>query len=177
MWMSEVNINYKRMFEAFPAEWIMDYLRGKIKSKTPSSEDYSSESWRNKSILRRRDDIYNTAYSRINSSTSRTTGILSSRYRSPLASYGNDSPYSARKYSSSFSPSPLNSPALVRTRKSSAYEGLAKHDINNDESARQDDKHEKSAEQEQINYKELYEKEKKEKEVCIQISTLMSVNK
>ena len=145
----------------------MDYLRGKIKSRTPSSEDYTSDSWRNRSILRRRDDIYNTAYSRLNSSSlTRTTGLYSSRYKSPLAS---------RKYSagSSYSPSPLNSPSLVRARKSSVYDSLAKYDsgqtdIINDTARPEDDTNQdKKQEEEQINYKELYEKEKQEKEVRV----------
>ena len=145
----------------------MDYLRGKIKSGTPSlgSEDYSSDNWRTRSALRRRDDIYTSTYSRP-SSSSRSNGIFSSRYKSPLTnSYGSDS--LAKKYSS-YSPSPLQSPKIVRTRKLSVLENLRNSEsddrIQSDQTnsckelIRKDD-------DDQINYKELYEKEKKEKEV------------
>ena len=44
----------------------MEYLRGKIKARTPAlAEDLSSESWRARSSVRRRDEIYSAAYSRL----------------------------------------------------------------------------------------------------------------
>ena len=44
----------------------MEYLRGKIKARTPAlAEDLSSESWRARSSVRRRDEIFSAAYSRV----------------------------------------------------------------------------------------------------------------
>ena len=70
-----------------------------------------------------------------------------------------------KKYSS---PSPLQSPKIVRTRKLSVLENLRNNEI--DEKVQSDQRNSCNVvankyKDDQINYKELYEKEKKEKEV------------
>ena len=133
----------------------MDFLRGKLKSQTPSL--VSDDTWRTRSTARRRDDIFTSSYSRFRSS--------GSGYKSSLpSSYG--------KYSS-YSPSPLNSPSLVRTRKLSITNNTA--DVRNTknrfqsshESSLSKDETDKNIDKngESVSYKELYEEEKKEKEV------------
>ena len=107
-----------------------------------------------------------STYSRPRSS-SRSNGIFSSRYKSPLtSSYGSDS--LAKKYSS-YSPSPLQSPTIVRTRKLSVLENLRNSEsddrIKSDQTNSCKELISKDDEDAKINYKELYEKEKKEKEV------------
>jgi len=148
----------------------MEYLRGKIKSRTPSigTDDYNQDSWRTRSVLRRRDDIYNSAYSRP-SSSSRSNAVFSSRYKSPMTnSYGSDS--LTKKYSS-YSPSPLQSPKIVRTRKLSILDNIRNSEIDErkqseKESPCKEKGNNDEDEDDQVNYKELYEKEKKEKEIC-----------
>lgn len=153
----------------------MDFLRGKLKSQTPScsSSLLSDEGWRSRSAARRRDDIFTSTYSRL--SSVRSSGLNSYGYKSSRTpSYG--------KYSSC-TPSPLNSPSLVRTRKlsitnnrtaaaddvrntknrfQSSPESASSEVLSKDDSERKDDNNEES-----VNYKELYEEEKKEKEVHI----------
>ena len=151
----------------------MDFLRGKLKSQTPSSL-LSDESWRSRSAARRRDEIFTSAYSRL--SSVRCSGLTSYGYKSSITpSYG--------KYSSC-SPSPLNSPSLVRTRKlsitnnrtapaapgddvrntknrfQSSPESSRSEVLSKDDSEQKDENNDES-----VNYKELYEEEKKEKEV------------
>ena len=135
----------------------MDFLRGKLKSQTPSL--VSDDTWRTRSTARRRDDIFTSSYSRLRSS--------GSGYKSSLpSSYG--------KYSS-YSPSPLNSPSLVRTRKLSITNNNTADDVRNTKNRLQSS-HESSLSKDDtdrniennaqsVNYKELYEEEKKEKEV------------
>ena len=145
----------------------MEYLRGKIKSRTPSigTDDYNQDSWRTRSVLRRRDDIYNSAYSRP-SSSSRSNAVFSSKYKSPITnSYGSDS--LTKKYSS-YSPSPLQSPKIVRTRKLSILDNIRNSEIDERKQSEKESPYKEKGnndEDDQVNYKELYEKEKKEKEV------------
>ena len=147
----------------------MDFLRGKLKSQTPSSL-LSDESWRSRSAARRRDEIFTSAYSRL--SSVRSSGLTSYGYKSSITpSYG--------KYSSC-TPSPLNSPSLVRTRKLSINNRTGPTDdvrntknrfqsspepsrsevLSKDDSEQKDENND-----DPVNYKELYEEEKKEKEV------------
>ena len=146
----------------------MDFLRGKLKSQTPSL--LSDDSWRSRSAVRRRDDIFTSSYSRLGSS--RSSALNSYGYKSSITSYG--------KYSSC-TPSPLNSPSLVRTRKLSITNNKAApaDDVRNTknrfqsspESSRSEvlskDDSEKTDENNEVSvdYKELYEEEKREKEV------------
>ena len=148
----------------------MDFLRGKLKSQTPSL--LSDDSWRSRSAVRRRDDIFTSSYSRL--SSVRSSALNSYGYKSSITpSYG--------KYASC-TPSPLNSPSLVRTRKLSITNNKAApaaDDVRNTknrfqsspESSRsevlsKDDSDKKDANNdESVDYKELYEEEKKEKEV------------
>ena len=151
----------------------MDFLRGKLKSQTPSSSSslLSGEGWRSRSAARRREDIFSSSYSRL--SSTRSGGLTSYGYKSSITpSYG--------KYSSC-SPSPLNSPSLVRTRKLSITNNKAApaDDVRNTknrfqsspESSRSEvlskDDSEKTDENNEVSvdYKELYEEEKREKEV------------
>ena len=147
----------------------MDFLRGKLKSQTPSL--LSDDSWRSRSAVRRRDDIFTSSYSRL--SSVRSSALNSYGYKSSITpSYG--------KYASC-TPSPLNSPSLVRTRKLSITNNKAvpADDVRNtknrfqsspdtsrsevlskDDSGNKDEYNEES-----VDYKELYEEEKKEKEV------------
>ena len=148
----------------------MDFLRGKLKSQTPSSL-LSDERWRSRSAARRRDEILSSSYSRL--SSVRSSGLTSYGYKSSMTpSYG--------KYSSC-TPSPLNSPSLVRTRKLSITNTRTApaDDVRNTknrfqsspESSRsevlsKDDSDQKNSNNdESVDYKELYEEEKKEKEV------------
>ena len=148
----------------------MDFLRGKLKSQTPSSL-LSDERWRSRSAARRRDEILSSSYSRL--SSVRSSGLTSYGYKSSMTpSYG--------KYSSC-TPSPLNSPSLVRTRKlsitntrtapaddvrntknrfPSSPESSRSEVLSKDDSEQKDENND-----DPVNYKELYEEEKKEKEV------------
>ena len=147
----------------------MDFLRGKLKSQTPSL--LSEDSWRSRSAVRRREEIFSSSYSRL--SSARSSGLNSYGYKSSITpSFG--------KYSSC-TPSPLNSPSLVRTRKLSITNNRTApaDDVRNTknrfqsspESSRSEvlskDGSEKKEENndETVDYKELYEEEKKEKEV------------
>ena len=152
----------------------MDFIRGKLKSQTPSSSLLSDERWRSRSAVRRREDIFSSSYSRL--SSTRSGGLTSYGYKSSVTpSYG--------KYSSC-TPSPLNSPSLVRTRKlsitnnrtapaapgddvrntknrfQSSPESFRSEVLSKDDSEQKDENNDES-----VNYKELYEEEKKEKEV------------
>ena len=147
----------------------MDFLRGKLKSQTPSL--LSDDSWRSRSAVRRREEIFSSSYSRL--SSTRASGLNSYGYKTSMTpSYG--------KYSSC-TPSPLNSPSLVRTRKlsitnnkavpaddvrntknrfQSSPESSRSEVLSKDDSGKKDENNDES-----VDYKELYEEEKKEKEV------------
>ena len=120
----------------------MDFLRGTLRTQTSLSDD----SWRTRSSVRRREEI------------------LSSSSR--LNSYGYKSSYS--KYPS-YTPSPVRSPSLARTRKLSITNNKLSDDVRNTKN-RFRSSHESSLSADDtktpsVNYKELYEQEKKEKEV------------
>ena len=134
----------------------MDFLRGKLKSHTPSL--LSDDSWRSRSAVRRRDDIFTSSYSRLNSARSGYKSSISS-------SYG--------RYSS-LTPSPLNSPSLLRRRKLSITNNSAPADDVTNTKNRFHSPPTRSEvlcmdenTEETINYKELYEEEKREKEVLL----------
>ena len=122
----------------------MDFLRGKLRTQTSSL--LSDDGWRTRSSVRRREEILSST-SRLNS------------YKSSLSASHN-------KYSS-YSPSPLRSPSLARTRKLSVTNSALSDDVRNTKN-RFRSSHDSSLSLDDtpsVNYKELYEQEKKEKEV------------
>jgi len=145
----------------------MDYLRGKIKSGSPCllNDDItgsSADSWRTRSVLRRRDDIFSSAYSSPRLGRSSRSSALVSRFRSPSSSYQIKTSDTHKKYSESISP--LDSPSLARSRKTSIVDSyLSREPVKEEETSDDSNNHNPD---EVIDYKELYEKEKREKEEC-----------
>lgn len=141
---------------------MMDYLRGKIKSGSPCllNDDItgsSADSWRTRSALRRRDDIFSSAYSSPRLGRSSRSSALVSRFRSPSSSYQIKTSDTYKKYSES----PLDSPSLANSRKTSIVDSYLNRERKEEQTS--EDTHHNH---EVIDYKELYEKEKKEKEEC-----------
>ena len=82
-----------------------------------------------------------------------------SRYRSPSSSYATKNTDIHKKYAGSTSP--LDSPSLARSRKTSIVDSYLESRERKEKEEIRHDNHEV------IDYKELYEKEKQEKEVSL----------
>lgn len=83
-----------------------------------------------------------------------------SRYRSPSSSYATKNTDIHKKYAGSTSP--LESPSLARSRKTSIVDSYLSREKKEEE--KEETRH---VNHEVIDYKELYEKEKREKEVSL----------
>ena len=111
----------------------------------------TDDSWRTGSASRRRNEIFTTSF----------TPTSSCGYKSSLSS-----PHG--KYSN-YTPSPLSSPSLLRRRKLSISNNNFADDVRNTKnrfpSTDESSLSRNDTNTETIDYKELYEEEKKEKEV------------
>ena len=94
--------------------------------------------------------------------SSRSSALVS-RFRSPSSSYQIKTSDIHKKYSESISP--LDSPSLARSRKTSIVDSYLSREPVKEEDTRDDSNNHNP--DEVIDYKELYEKEKREKEVSL----------